>query len=377
MSQHTTRTDGRRSVFVRPGAVTPAFVAAWQGLARRAAEPSPFAEPELVLPAMEHLAGRARVGLLAVTDDGRLDAVLPVTWPLLLPVGPVRVPVPLLQTWVDPYQQLGAPLLDRDAAVPAMAALLRPSGAPASPALLMRYLPEGGPVAAALDAALAARGEQVTRLKTYDRAQLIRDGAPPASKNRKRRYAKLRATLAEMERDLGPVLIEDRAGDPAAVEEFLRLEAAGWKGQQGTALASNPEHAAWLRAVCDGLRAAGRLELPVLTVGGRTAAMACNFLVGDGCVHLRSAYDESLAEYRPGAQLVRHWAETMATGQLAWRDSLTVPDNELFNQLWAGRLSLSTVVVPLGGPVGSGAVALARRAARIRNGRRQDPARTD
>jgi hypothetical protein len=357
----------RTSALVRPRDITPAFLEAWRDLAGRAVEPNPFAEPETVVPAMTHLAGRSRVGLLTVARAGRLEAVLPVTW-LRVPVARgVSLPVPLLQAWVDPYMQLATPLLDADAAVPAMAALLRPPSGAFSPALLWRYFPEGGPVAAALDTALAQQGREAVRLKTYERALLVREGAPAPSKNRKRRYGKLRDQLQVMADELGPVEILDRAADPAAVEEFLRLEAAGWKGTQGTALASNPAHAAWLREVCDGLRAAGRLELPVLTVGGRTVAMACNFGAGDGCVHLRSAYDETLGEHRPGAQLVRHWAETMAEGPFGWRDSLTVPDNELFNQLWSSRRTLSTVVVPLGRTLGPRVVAAARWAAGLRN----------
>ncbi|TFV53694.1 GNAT family N-acetyltransferase [Blastococcus sp. TF02A-35] len=356
----------RRTALLRLPDLTPEVVGAWRDLAGRAAEANPFAEPETVLPAMRHLADRGHAGLLTVARGARLEAVLPVTWPVRVPLGEGRsVPVPVLQTWVEPFQQLGAPLLDRDAAVPAMAALLRPGTVPGIPALLMRYFPENGPVAAALDAALAQRGQRAVRLKTYERALLLREGGPAVKSNRRRRYTKLRESMDAMAADLGPVQLVDRSDDPAAVEDFLRLEAAGWKGARGTALASRAAHAAWFREVCDGLRAAGRLELPVLSVGDRVAAIACNLVAGDGRIHLRSAYDEDLGDYRPGAQLVRHWAETMGESHAAWFDSLTVPDNELFNQLWPARRTLSTVVVPYG-PGGRTATALARRAAEWR-----------
>ena len=79
--------DGSGATFLRPGDITREFTAAWRDLATRAAEASPFAEPDLVLPAMAHPAARTRVGLLAVTRGDRLEAVLPVTWPLMVSVA--------------------------------------------------------------------------------------------------------------------------------------------------------------------------------------------------------------------------------------------------------------------------------------------------
>lgn len=356
--------------FVVGRAITPALVDAWRDLSRRAAEPNPFAEPEVVLPAVRHLAGHARVGLLTVRDRDRLLGLLPVSWPLAVPIGRRHVPVPLLQAWVEPYQVLGTPLIDADRPVEAMVGLLRPPASLPAPALVLRYFGEKGSVAAALDEALARRGQRAVRLKTYERALLLRDGAPPPSRNRRNRYNRLRRRRETMAEALGPVRVVDRAGDPAAVEEFLVLESLGWKGAAGTALASDPRHAAWFREVCDGLRAAGRLEVLSLEVGTRPAAMWVNFASGEGSVHFKSAYDESLGEHRPGEQLLVHCVETAPAGRYAWLDSATVPDNTLFNQLWPSRKPMSTLVAPLHGAVGSAAVAAARAVASLRARRR-------
>jgi hypothetical protein len=351
-----------RAEFVPGRRIGPDLIDAWRDLAERAAEPNPFAEPEIVLPALRHLAGRSRAGILTVRDGSRLRALLPVLWPVLVPAPGVRwLPVPVLQSWVEPYQPLGTPLLDADVAVPAMAALLRPPASLPAPLLLLRYFADGGPVAAALDEALAAGGQEAVRLKTYERALLLREGGPAPSGNRKNRYNRLRRRRAEMEAGLGPVRVVDRADDPAAVAEFLALEASGWKGAAGTAMACRPAHASWFREVCDGLRATGRLEVLSLEAGGRTTAMLVNFAARDGSLHFKSAYDESLGDYRPGEQLLMHCIDEGAASRFAWRDSATVPDNTLFNQLWPSRMTLSTILVPLHGRVGSAAVALARR----------------
>src|SRR4051812_10792436 len=115
-----------RASFVPGRAITPSLIDAWRDLSRRAAERNPFAEPEVVLPAVRHLAGGTRVGLLTVGDEDRLSALLPVSWPLLVPIGRQHMPVPLLQAWVEPYQVLSTPLIDAQHAVEAMVGLLRP-----------------------------------------------------------------------------------------------------------------------------------------------------------------------------------------------------------------------------------------------------------
>jgi hypothetical protein len=362
-----TRTAGSsifsRARFVPGASITPALVAAWRDLVDRAAEPNPVAQPEVVLPSIAHLAGDSRVGLLVVGTDDRLDALLPVAWPLRIR----GVPTPVLQAWVEPYRVLGTPLLDAEHAVPAMDALLRPPASLPAAALVLRFFREAGPVADALDTVMAERGQSAVRLRTYERALLLRDAGSPPSRNRRSRYARLRRERETMAEQLGEVRVVDRSGEPEAVEEFLRLESAGWKGSAGSALATVPAHDVWFREVCDGLRAVGRLEVTALQAGSRTAAMWINFESGGGLLHFKSAYDETLGEHRPGHQLLLHAIESMEDGRYAWRDSATVPENALFNQLWPGRLPMSTVVVPLHGRVGGAALPVARALARQRD----------
>ncbi|WP_159961726.1 GNAT family N-acetyltransferase [Blastococcus haudaquaticus] len=343
--------------FVPDAAIDDALVRAWQDLATRAAEPNPFAEAEVVAPALRHLGDGRRTGILAVGDGARLLAVLPVVWPVVAPLGPRgRLPLPLAQVPVQPYRPLGTPLVDADEPVAALDALLRPPRSFPAPALLIRNFGEDGPVAAALDQALAARGQRALRTKTYERALLEREGGPTPNKNRKNRYNRLRRHRADLAEALGEVAVVDRSEDPAAIEDFLRLEDSGWKGRAGTALAAAGSHATWFREVTAAWRAQGRLEVLSLEVAGRSAAMICNVSVGTASFHLKSAYDESLSDHRPGSLLVLHCVETVAGGPFDWRDSCTVPDNTLFNQLWPSRRRLSTVVVPMRGRTGTVAV---------------------
>jgi CelD/BcsL family acetyltransferase involved in cellulose biosynthesis len=361
MTKHRTR-------FLQFSEITPGVVGAWRDLAGRAAEPNPFVEPQVVVPALAHLDGaRWAAGLLTAWDGDRLDAVAPVAWPLRLPVAGRGVGLPAWEVLTTPYRPLGTPLVDAKRTTEAMDALLTAppgSGRPAA-VLAIRYLGDDGPVAAALDAALAGRGQQAWRTKTYQRAVLRRDSGVPVDKDRRRRHRRIRRAREELDQRFGGSRLVDRAGDPAAVEEFLRLEAAGWKGQAGTALACDPAHAAWFREVCAVLAAEGRLELLSLEVGDRAIAMECNFLAGEAAFEFKGAYDEEYATYLPGMQPLLHIADELPDSPIAWRDSCTVPDNALMNRLWPDRRTLSTVLVPLSGRAGTAALAAARRAAAL------------
>jgi CelD/BcsL family acetyltransferase involved in cellulose biosynthesis len=119
----------------------------------------------------------------------------------------------------------------------------------------------------------------------------------------------LRRQRRHLERDLGPVVVQDvaRTGDVAAVREeveaFLAMEEAGWKGRAGTAAASDPAHAAFWREACQALAEAGRLEMWQLRAGDVVAARQCHVRTGGTVFHLRTTYDEALGKSSPGVQL--------------------------------------------------------------------------
>ncbi|MCW2583981.1 MAG: hypothetical protein JWQ53_2771 [Klenkia sp.] len=343
-----------RSRYVPYDAITPGLVEAWRDLAGRAAEPNPFQTPDVVLPTFEHLRRGRRVGLLVVGGVDRLDALLAVVSPMRLPPDARRhVAVPVVQALTEPYAQLGTPLVDAATVEESTAALIDlPMLSARGVALVIRYFSDDGPVAAALDSALARRGLAATRVKTYERA-ILAGGPRNLGKNRRSRVKRARRDGLDMAGTLGELRWQDRAGDPAAVEEFLALEGSGWKGEAGTALASRPETAAWFRAVCSSLSGQGELELEELSAGGRVAAMQCNIRQGDWVFHVKSAYAEDLEDHRPGVQMLARQLELAGDHPGLVRDSVTAPDNVLFNQLWPDRRRLSTLVVP--GPGHAGA----------------------
>ncbi len=349
--------------------VTPDVVAAWRDLAARAAEPNPVNEPDVLLPAMTHLPRGDAARLLVVRRGREIDACLPV-----LPTARWRpkVPVPALVSWTHDYQLLGTPLVDGDRTRDTLAALLRAPWRTRRAALLLALDGTGddGPVARALDEAAEELGGAALRWETHERAALVRrpDGTvAPLSGSRRKRVGRSRRAL---ERVAGAVAVVDHAGDPAAVERFLALEAAGWKGRAGTAMAVRPADAAFFREVCARFADAGRLELRTLEVPAGPVAMQVALRAGDSVFHMKVAYAEEYGDHSPGVQLLVDYAERFPSEALTLRDSCTAAENVTESQVWPGRRRVSDVVVPFAGLVGRvGVGALARLRSRRSSGR--------
>ncbi len=353
--------------------LTPDDLARWRDLAARAAEPNVFFEPELLLPAVRALARPGAVRLLVVADgDGRWTACAPVhrvaAWG--------RLRLPCTAVWAHPFCGLEAPLVDGADPVPALTALLGAMRRPTAGLFAAFTQIPAGPLRQALDVAAGGAGIEVA---SYERAGLRRRSSftymDGMKSKRRQELARHRRRLEERH---GPVAVVDLARDPQGVETFLAMEASGWKGREGSALAADPAHADFFREACAGLRALGRLELLTLTAGGRPVAMKCNMVAGDRIFGVKQAFDESMATYSPGKLLD---IDTMRgfhdRPELALLDTIASADNATVNAMWPDRLRMSTVLVPARGPLGAAAGAALRTALRRRSAPAERPARAE
>ena len=130
---------------------------------------------------------------------------------------------------------------------------------------------------------------------------------------------------------------------PFAAEDFLRLEALGWKGTDpaGRAFDVHAGDTAYFRHITQTGFAAHRVLLISLTLDGRPIAMRHTLLAGCGSYAFRTAYDEHYARYSPGMLLE---LETMrrieAHPEVHWMDSCAAPRHPLFNRIWGERRML-------------------------------------
>lgn len=106
---------------------------------------------------------------------------------------------------------------------------------------------------------------------------------------------------------LGPLKLEEVGGDEfleEALEEGLRIEAAAWKAQAGTAILSGSDVCPFYRALAGRARRRGWLRLYFLTVNGRRVAFAYCLLYRNRLYALKSGYDPEYYSYSPFNMLI-------------------------------------------------------------------------
>ncbi|MFM7348650.1 MAG: GNAT family N-acetyltransferase [Erythrobacter sp.] len=297
--------DGLR-LLSRAEAAEPAFVAAWERLVARAAEPNPFFEPWFLLPSLRHFDKSQAVRVAAWYRGEQLAGLLPV----LRASDYYGHRVPHLRGWLHPNAFGGVPLIAAGHEDAFWRDLLAHCDRHAAGALLLHLplLPADGPAHAALERVLAGQGrahyasaEETRALLTGDTTAADYLGQAMSAKKRKE-LRRQHNRLAEE----GALTFERREGDEHLADwtaAFLALEAAGWKGEAGSALASAAETRALFEETLAGAAAAGRLERLALRLDGRPIAMLANFITPPGAFSFKTAFDESLARFSPGVLL--------------------------------------------------------------------------
>lgn len=107
-------------------------------------------------------------------------------------------------------------------------------------------------------------------------------------------------------REMGTVEFVTTSGcSPAQLQTYLDLEAKGWKGRGGTALANDPcvvrMHEEFVREVT----AKKGLRVYELKLDGQAIAMILNINCGNKTIHWKTSYDEDYSKYSPGNILFR------------------------------------------------------------------------
>lgn len=340
-------------------------LAAWCELADRSIEPNPFHHPDFVLPAARALGELDRVSVLRMQDaDSNWTACLPVRRYLRWH----RRPLPCLANWLHPYSYLGAPLLSPG------------QGGETCSSLIAAMTGQGHlGVLDLLPDSLRPSDDAAIEVGSFERAVLRRHDDPDflagqiSSKHRRefKRQARLMA-----EQLGGPLEIVDRSDEAAAIDTFLTLEASGWKGREGTAMANDPSHARLLHSAAESFRERGAFELLLLECRDRVAAARCSFLAGDVSFTFKIAYDEDLGSYSPGRALeLRAMDRFHDETELSWMDSCATPGNDYINRLWPDRRRLTRQVCPGLGPSGRLLRAVAISALSLRNRRAAAAAR--
>jgi CelD/BcsL family acetyltransferase involved in cellulose biosynthesis len=119
---------------------------------------------------------------------------------------------------------------------------------------------------------------------------------------------------------------------PALLEQAWLVEGAGWKGERGSALRSDPRRGAFFQRYASAAAARGQLRLAFMRIDGRPIAMQLAVESDERLWLLKIGYDERYAACSPGKQLMLYAAGAAARRGLRSVEFLGQP--EPWTRLW-------------------------------------------
>jgi CelD/BcsL family acetyltransferase involved in cellulose biosynthesis len=301
------------------------LMSSWNHLAAAALEPAGFNAPQLILPILKHVGGAE---IATVTNGADLL--------LALPLHRKRTH---LASWITPLTASGLPHVRAESAVQAF---LQAQTQPVQ----LQAIPSDG----SFLAALKKQSAHFAVLESWQRAALKPVGIfedwlqSNFDQKRRKEFKRLRNRLAEQGALVTEVL---KAGDNPKpfVDDFLRLEAGGWKGKKGTAINASPNLVKSLHEAAIGLHLAGKLRFWNLKLAGKSIATLFVIVENNQAWLGKIAYDETHAKYSPGALIILDCTESFFNEpHIKQIDSSAIPNHPLIDRIWRDRLPMVTVL---------------------------------
>jgi CelD/BcsL family acetyltransferase involved in cellulose biosynthesis len=327
-------------------------IAQWRSLCERAIEPNGYYLADWMLAVNATAPGRTGASAVAVWDNVSPSRPLAGLMPVISLWRAFRIPLPALAS-AHPYGTLCTPLLDRERAEAAVAALLQAARGTGAHALILRETSLDGLAMRAFNAACRREGLRPRVLQSHSRAALdathdaetlLRDGLGSKKLKELRRQ---RHRLAEH----GAISFsvartpQEVAG---AIETFLELEASGWKGRRGTALLQDLGDAAFIRRATVALAEQGQCEIVTLRAGKTPVAAGIVLRYDSRAFFFKLGVNESFARFSPGVQLTLELTRHLcADPRITSADSTASPDHPMINPIWRERFAIGDVLIPL------------------------------
>ena len=328
---------------------------AWDDLAWHAAEPNPFYEAWMLLPNWRHLGTTAETRLVLIYRSG----VRPQDPPELCGLVPLQrrrhdqLPVTCWGLWHNDFICNCTPLLRQGVATRAWQEFCDWLSQQRLHLLQLPLVHAAGAFQQAFLEVTQQRHSPWSVDHQYSRALLLPADnseaycAQSMSCHNRQELRRQRRRLSEQ----GEFEVRiTRPGEDLSfwIDEFLRLESAGWKGRAGTALAQDQATLQYLRELIFAAGQRNQVVLLGLFLNQQAIALKLNFTSGNGGFTFKIAYDEAYRRYSPGVQLELENVEWFhGQNGLEWMDSCARPDHFMIGRLWKHRrimqrLTLST-----------------------------------
>ena len=315
---------------------------AWNDLVTRAS-PNVFMNPAVLKVAQDNIS--ATIHVLCAWDGGIDSRKLVGLWALqerqLFALGPA-----ILEALPYEYAFLSSPVVDpayADEVMVAFFAAIRTSKS-LPRVVSLKQLDAEAPSYRIMRKIFAEDGNRVMEL-----GESLRPVASPETG-----VKKTGSTRKKLRQDwnrlcaLGSVDILNVRDSRLATEDFetfLALEAASWKGTEGTALLCSESDARFVRRMFASLAERGEASVALLRVDGRAIAAQVLMYCGKTAFTWKTAFDAEFGKFSPGALLIDKVTEELfAEAGIVAIDSCSVEGSFMAN-LWTGRRAMIDIVV--------------------------------
>ncbi len=326
----------------------------WRQLSAVSIVPNVFYEPWTLLSAIDNLASRQDLHFLLVFGPGSKNGDQPMWgfFPLHVQSSYLGLPVKVISFWQHIYCFLTVPLINQSHVSEVLELFWNWfESNPFSCKLLDTnlFLAEGTLHHIWADFVI---GRYATMLSEYPRAFFTPQGSVDAyllSAVRKKHYdefLRLERRFAE-QGTLDYHQVETIDEVDSFIDDFLRLEASGWKGRPGGgAFALEQSNAAYLRNIIRNGFLEGRVQLLTLSFNGKVVAMKLNLMGGGGGFTFKIAFDEEYSKFSPGLLLeLENIRRAFDDPRIQWLDSCALARHPMANRIWKERRMIRQTLI--------------------------------
>ncbi len=324
-------------------------------LSHRVMEPNIFFSARLLAPAMPRVEDK-QVRFALIRDDNGMRSRLRLLMPFTVERPGFSVGASIIRTWANPFGPLGTPLVDAEDAAETIDNLFEVLARREAKLPSVLVLPDirlSGRFAQLAKAVAIARDLPVATTDTFKRPMLesYLDGDSYLKQAISAHHVReMRRQWRNLEK-LG-TLTYNVARQPEEVrlrmEEFLALEAKGWKGKKRSALINDRFRAAFAREAITNLAEIDAVRIHTVDLDGRAIASIIVFLMAGEAYTWKTAYDEGFSRHSPGKLLIMKLTDWhLDDANILRTDSCAVADHPIMSRMWEQREDMGSLVIGL------------------------------
>lgn len=324
-------------------------------LSNRAMEANVFFTSRFLAPAMPRLEDR-EIRLAILRDETESHSRLRLLMPFSVERPGFAIGTPIIRAWANHFGPLGTPLVDAEAAGETMDHFLEALGRDELRLPSVLVLPDvrlNGPFAQMARAIAMSRNLPIDITGRQSRPMLesLLDGETYLKQSIKSSHMReMRRQWGLLEK-LGTVSYQV-ARQPQDIrirmEEFLLLEASGWKGKKRSAMLSDRLRAAFAREAVNNLAEIDAARIHTIDLDGKAIASLIVLMMNGDAFTWKTAFDENHARYSPGKLLTAQITDWhLDDANIVRTDSCAVPDHPIMSRLWQEREDMGTMIVGL------------------------------